>query len=117
MAVIEIIAGLLVVAAVVLAIGAVVAGWDRMAAWRYRQTIVGSIERKREEIEEHARYMSDLRSRVSAPDTPQFRREILNNYLELAAKKRSAKARAASLRSRTGHKGIRREDEKRLVHE
>jgi len=54
MAVIEIIARLLVVAAVVLAIGAVVAGWDRMAAWRYRQTIAGRIERKREEIEEHA---------------------------------------------------------------
>ena len=88
MAVIEIIAGLLVVTAVVLAIGAVVAGWDRMAAWRYGQTITGRIERKREEIEEHARYMRDLRSRISAPDTPQFRREILNNYLELAAMKR-----------------------------
>jgi hypothetical protein len=39
------------------------------------------------EIEEHARYMYDLRSQISAPDTQQFRREILNNYLELAAKK------------------------------
>ena len=88
MAIIEIIAGLLVVMAVALAIGAAVAGWDRMAAWRYGHTIEGRIERKKEEIEEHARYVRNLHSRISAPDTPQFRREILNNYLELAAKKR-----------------------------
>jgi Na+-transporting NADH:ubiquinone oxidoreductase subunit NqrB len=46
MAIIEIVAGSVVVTAVMLAIGAAIVGWDRLAAWRHDQTTEGRMERK-----------------------------------------------------------------------